>query len=407
MNRKLPLLSLIAIIIFTAAPAAKCQWIQTSGPSNPDLITVNVASIGSTLFAGTTDGVYRSTDDGANWIQVDSGVPTDYANVLVTNGMDLYLGTDAAGGLYRSTDSGASWKNLNVTNTGVNAILVSGSTIFAGTALQGFKVSTNGGTSWTTVGSFGTTAVWDFATLGSYLFAATDGYGILVSNDNGATWQTSNPGLNNVHLERLTVMGPNIFAGTSPGTNSGVYLSTNNGGNWTSVSTGLPNDYVYGLAASGTNLFAAIGAQNSANGGIYLTTNRGQSWKVENIGMTGIDSIGSPCVHVAGTKLYTGGVGVWKRPLSDFAGAGVASASRDMTPIDVYPNPTSGLVTVRYSVEGAAHVTVANLLGEIMMEPDVPSASGFTLDLSKLPAGAYFVEISSERSVVRKMVVKE
>ena len=51
----------------------------------------------------------------------------------------------------------------------------------------------------------------------------------------------------------MSVMGNNIFAGTSGG---GIFRSTNNGGSWTAVNDGLENLNTNSLAVSVNNIFA-------------------------------------------------------------------------------------------------------------------------------------------------------
>ena len=55
----------ICLLIATAIPGdLHAQWVQTDGPYGGDINCF--AMSGSTLFAGTGRGVYRSTDYGIN-----------------------------------------------------------------------------------------------------------------------------------------------------------------------------------------------------------------------------------------------------------------------------------------------------------------------------------------------------
>jgi hypothetical protein len=104
----------------------------------------------STIFAGTFgSGLFRSTDTGATWIHVDSGL-TD----IIINDLEIYgTGVLAAGpgDIYSSSDNGTTWTPLNTGfGSDINAIAVGGTAIFAGTSFGGVYVSTNGGSSWAT-----------------------------------------------------------------------------------------------------------------------------------------------------------------------------------------------------------------------------------------------------------------
>ena len=90
---------------------------------------------------------------------------------------------------------------------------------------------------------------------GTNLFAGTFNGGIFRSSNNGTSWTAVNTGLTNARVYSLAVSGTNLFAGTA----GGVFLSTNNGTSWSAASTGLPNSTVYALVASDTSLFAGTG----------------------------------------------------------------------------------------------------------------------------------------------------
>jgi len=53
---------------------------------------------GTNLFAGTSyDGVFLSTDNGDNWIEVNSGLTTTDVNAMAVSGTNLIAGTWGSG----------------------------------------------------------------------------------------------------------------------------------------------------------------------------------------------------------------------------------------------------------------------------------------------------------------------
>lgn len=73
------------------------------------------------LFAGTTNALYRSTDGGANWSAVTSGLSDPDVRALTFDPTDsniAYLGTWGAG-VFKSTDGGLSWAAFN---TGLDSL---------------------------------------------------------------------------------------------------------------------------------------------------------------------------------------------------------------------------------------------------------------------------------------------
>ena len=68
--------------------------------------------------------------------------------------------------------------------------------------------------------------------------------------------------------------------------------------------------------------------------------------------------------------------------------------------IDVYPNPTNGLLNIEG--QGTMHISVSNLLGQALQET---TASGnTTLDMSRLESGMYLIRIESENGVTIQKV---
>jgi hypothetical protein len=101
----------------------------------------------TTLYAGTYGGgVFKSTNGGANWSAVNTGLPT-YTSVHAlaidpATPTTLYAGT--SGGVLKSTDGGGTWSafNTGLTTTDVRALAISPapqgtlsppSTLYAGT----------------------------------------------------------------------------------------------------------------------------------------------------------------------------------------------------------------------------------------------------------------------------------
>jgi len=78
--------------------------------------------------------------------------------------------------------------------------------------------------------------------------------------------------------------------------------------------------------------------------------------------------------------------------------------------LTLYPNPTSGLITIDATVDRATtlHVRVLNYVGSVLFEEDLQVTSGrlaTTYDLSAQASGAYLIEIQTERGMIQKSVI--
>ena len=85
-------------------------WVQTNGPYGGDILALYAAPKG-VLFAGTGGaGIFRSTDRGDTWTPVNTGLHFEPGEGFVSvrafaqKGDTLYAGT--RDGLYASTDGG-------------------------------------------------------------------------------------------------------------------------------------------------------------------------------------------------------------------------------------------------------------------------------------------------------------
>jgi hypothetical protein len=218
------------------------------------------------------------------WVQING--PVGPTSCFAVSDFHCFAGTTDMGVLL-STNNGTSWTSVGLTNDYISALAVSGTSLFAGTR-RGVFLSTNNGTSWTAVNNGLTnTGVHALTVLGTDLFAGTGG-GVFLSTNNGTKWTAT--GLTNDYVSSLAVSGTNLFAGTS----GGVFLSTNNGTSWTAV--GLTNNYISALTISGTILFAG-----TYYDGVFLSTNNGTSWT--SVGLTNYRVF---TLAISGASLFAG-----------------------------------------------------------------------------------------------------
>jgi hypothetical protein len=74
--------------------------------------------------------------------------------------------------------------------------------------------------------------------------------------------------------------------------------------------------------------------------------------------------------------------------------------------VTISPNPTSGIISIQGAPPDDLNISVLNLLGETMVQLKNPQTPNFTLDLSKLAAGTYYIRFSSANSVATKKIIK-
>lgn len=271
-------------LIFTTTIEIYPQWNHT-GPEGGEIRAFCVSGIN--LFAAPySGGIYRSTDNGTSWNEVNNGLTE--INITVTalgaDGSNIYAGT-WGNGVFLSTNFGDSWVEINnssTATTNVHAFVKSGTSLFMGSQGGGVHRTTDNGASWEQVNNgLLSLDVRDLAALDTVIFAATWGPNkVFKSINNGVNWTQCNTAIiPTLDDPCIAVSGNNVFLGDY---GHGVFLSTDNGDNWIEVNNGIPaNATIREIAVKDSNVFAA-----TRGGGVFLTTNNGTSWNTVNIGLT-------------------------------------------------------------------------------------------------------------------------
>ncbi|MDH5639960.1 MAG: YCF48-related protein [Nitrospira sp.] len=111
--------------------------------TNPDIV-----------YAGTTKGLFRTTDRGEQWERIGQTLPDPFVSSLVLHPTEpslLYLGGPA--GVWKSSDGGETWQAMNqgLASLNIRALAMAQKppqTLYAGTNGSGLYRSTDGGKSW-------------------------------------------------------------------------------------------------------------------------------------------------------------------------------------------------------------------------------------------------------------------
>ena len=299
-------------------------WQQSNGPYTGTMISQLTVNQSGDLFAVSYGGgIFRSTDNGTNWLQVNQGLPqvnfegartmciapngdiyssadnlgiyksTNNGNTWIQTGLTtgiytkiavhsngyIFIGTQTGGGLYRSTNGGISWVHLEnglPSSWVVNSITITpNGTIYACTSgSTSMYYSTNYGDSWQPSNLPGMSVSCSAANSYGYIFIA-GGFGVYRSTNGGNNWEQINYGL---ILNRFN----SIFCSSSNeifiSSDSGLFRSSNNGDNWIRIDN---RKYIYSFVKNQTGeYFLSVSRE-----GIYKSTNTGTTWNAVNNGL--------------------------------------------------------------------------------------------------------------------------
>ena len=203
--------------------------LRNSGMPQQVRPVVSFAKKDTLVFAGTTVSIFRSSDMGEDWEEVEIGIPGVGAWALVVSGANLFAGNEE--GVFQSVDNGDLWLPVNVGLEGatVKALAVQGPALIAGTDAGVFRTTDNGARWVKSNDGLTSTRVRTMIQNGPYVFAGTRGSGVYRTLDGGQTWELANEGLTNKSVSSLVNSGDYILAGTS---GSGVFRSDDLGASW-------------------------------------------------------------------------------------------------------------------------------------------------------------------------------
>ncbi|MFA5780904.1 MAG: T9SS type A sorting domain-containing protein [Bacteroidales bacterium] len=389
-------ITIILTVLIAMTITSNAQWQQTNCPYTGRINCFSISGIN--IFAGTqNDGIYLSTDDGANWTLVNTGLTNNCVRALAISGTNIFAAT-AGSGVFLSTDNGSNWATLNngLTNLDVRAFLANSPYLNAGTNGGGDFGSSDNGANWSSVNTGLTDLhVTALGMVGYTAFAGTPS-GVFILNY--PTWSAVNNGLTNLDVYTLATSGTTLFAGTQGG---GIFKTSDNGANWFTANTGLTFSYVTSFAVSGTNIFAGTNG-----GGVFLSTNSGANWTAINTGLTTLDIYS---LAISGTYIYAGtdASGVWKRPLSEVTGI---NEIIDNNNISVYPNPFCTQTTLQTDkIFKDATLTIYNSFGQQVKQIKNISGQTITFHRDNLPSGLYFIQLTQDSKVITsdKLVITD
>jgi photosystem II stability/assembly factor-like uncharacterized protein len=368
----------------------------------------------SSIYAGTRDGVFRTDDNGDNWVKMGgTNDTTMYSDIwamcehdgVIYASMQLYF--DAT--IYKSTDKGTTW--IRCSKTGLPAGLSfikglegSGNNLVAGTD-EGIYYSPDGGDNWypTNIQNIN---VPNLAASGNYVYAAVpSGAGVYRSSDNGVNWTVSLQ--STVDYVEVAAIDNYAFAGAFFG---GARYSSNYGSTWFQ-SGGFPTDAsVFALGTVSDGMILA-GTDLSPNW-IYASFNNGGFFAPYSDGLFENASVEAFAVNETYMFAGTDYNGVWRRLRPGVVNTdNQKNAPQEFLLAQNYPNPFNPTTTIQYSIpiSGNVKLGVYNSLGEEIatLVNDFKIAGNYeiTFDAGNLTSGIYIYRLQATDFIETKKMI--
>ena len=337
------------------------------------------------IFAGTTSGLWRTTNGGGSWSLVLDSVGFIGESIAIDPGSPnrVYVGSDMIfasqkGGFYISTDYGGTWMLSPGTDT----------TNYCTIALR--PDSTN------------------------ILYAGSDGGYISKSTDYGLTWRRVHSPGGEIPIIVIDPQNPLVAYATQNGPPSGVWKTTDGGETW--IGSGLDGIHTWSLDVdpnSPRNLLT--GEFHLSNppflGRMFQSTDAGQTWLDVSNGLpqTGIAhwsvkivSIETPLV-LAAVGGYPQGGGIYKlQNIVSVPSREWGSGVPEWYGIEQnYPNPFNPTTTIQFSIPYRSFVTlkIFDVLGQevgTLVSQELGAGTFKTQwDATGFPSGVYFYRLQA------------
>lgn len=466
--------------LILAVPIVLALFHLMFATDGPNVWTVNTIDVGRVIalninpanqqimYCGSLDsGVFKSTNGGANWFTVNSGLTYKAVQSLAiapSNPNVIYAGTDSMGGVnsgvYRSSDAGATWTlyNSGLAQRSIQAIAVSPTdpnTVYIAVfnalanSTDGLYKSTNGGINWV-VANTGVGTNKNFLCVlinplnANVVYAGTSLQDPLTplgpphiykTVNAAASWTEISSGLPTATTETNPVRAMDIcktdtsillacmFNNT---TNGGAYVTTNGGALWVRKVNGLIT--VAGNLPRGCYIRTPqemyIGVDNATTGGVFRTTDQGNLWTNFNGGVI-LSSYATRTFAMRTTPDSTLFTGVGSTSVANPPGKGIyeytfipvgihppgSNVPKDFALHQNYPNPFNPSTNVIFDIPKASfvNITVFDVSGRVVKtlvnEQKTEGTYNIMFNASSLSSGIYFYKITAGSFTATKKMI--
>lgn len=382
----------------------------TAGIGIRQFYKIGISQSSSVIVSG------GSQDNGTSFYKQATG----WKDWLGADGMETFIdkdnnntmyGTSQFGQLYRSDNGGNSYVGLNEPGSGsgewvtpfeqdpttTNVIYLGYSNVYK---------STNKGSTWSSISqNFG--ANLDHLKIdpsNNMVMYAAEYFKLYKTTDGGATnWtQITTPG-GSINSIAIHPTNPNKVAVATTSTNK-VLVSSDGGITWVNYKKNLP----------AFSALALVWDDNGEDGlylgmdyGIFYIDNTFTDWQPYNNNLPNV-IINELEINNVDNKIYAAsyGRGLWASPLVITA-IGVESFL-SVDNVFIYPNPATETIHLMFKDMVEADLRIFDTSGKLIIYlPNVLLKDEYTIDISKLNTGLFFLRINSDKGVLTKKIFKK
>ncbi len=375
---------IILYLLFTSLTGAQSiTWVFSGTGMAGDVAELASSSTGELYAVTYSEGFCKSLNSGINWTSSNSGLSDlSCRSIAVAPNGYLYIGT-LSGILFKSSDGGDNWNELdNLNFLEIRSVRVApNGFIYYGTFGGRFVRSTDNATNWSVLYTFPSGILCMEINSYGHILIGTESNGYFYSYDNGNTWAD---GFN--WNTRVTAVGfDNDYAfislRESPNSFSRCYYTATLSGELQILDG--PDEYTNVFAFNSLN-HIFIGTDN----GVYRVKELQGNLENVSSGMTSSPETYA-MLKLSGDYLLAGGTSVWRTENSTITNVNIGESIIESFDIfQNYPNPFNPTTTIKYRVSELSYLTIKVY--------DVLGNEISTIVNEEKPAGEYVVEFGGD-----------
>jgi|GEM_PF-2411169 photosystem II stability/assembly factor-like uncharacterized protein len=400
-----------------------CDWGATWINSDSGFFAVSSNDLtllpGGRIFIEASSSFFRLADVKMSWVQDDSALVGSFlysktGNYFISNGR----------GIFKSNDKGNTWKIVNQPGsfsfTTELTKLSNGYIFCGGSDWDGLEDvpsvslilrSTDDGQTWIQVYSelynSGDNFISTITTTPNDVILAGGAYnGVVRSTDSGTTWSSSTNGLpSNINCSKIRARPDGIvFMGSG---SNGMFRSLDDGISWVAINNGLGSLSVTSIAMNSDGK-VFVGTSR----GVFESTNSGDNWTPLNSGLLDLSVTSILCDSSGYLYAATNSTGVYRS-------IGITTGVKEIKPnlpltyalYQNYPNPFNPSTTINYNLPETGHVTlkVYDILGRVVAtlvnEEKNAGTYSTVFYADKFASGIYFYRMQVGNFVQTKKLI--
>lgn len=351
---------------------------------------------------GFIDGpgkILKTIDAGATWQTIYSDAAVSIVDISFLSEKTGFISAEREGKpfLGRTDDGGKTWKSYKLNTEAGKLIFISTDVGFMATSHGAIVRSDNGGMMWMHIGEHKNVSTGDFCFLNEEVgyFAGWYNGSIVKTTNGGMTWES-------LHMtgDFLDIYFPTLRTGYTAGLFGGIMKTEDEGISWRSLDTGLPIDInLFSIHCTDNNTCFAVGDK----GTLISTTDGGEHWELQQTGTTqklnAITCKGGNCYIVGDSGIVLKALDI------------VQSCCKEeefKKELSIYPNPSSGQVTIQYNkafmnnVYVLIHDVQGRLIDKVLLTKERVSFDGKNLGAGVFSCSLY---VNNELQETQKLVI--